>query len=130
MKIDKLVSLNFHFSVWFSILGGIWLLNFPDFILPDSGELYGPLSNNFLIVVGYLVFSQLGLWYLRYLKGSRVEALFMGCTFVLTATGTEFYGMVNALPINDRFALALTYVGLSHGLYYLAKVLGENAQPA
>jgi hypothetical protein len=130
MTIDKLISFNFHFSVWFSIIGGVWLLNFPDFIVPAVYEMYGPLSRNFMIVVGYLVFSQVGLWYLRYLKGSRLEALFMGCTFVLTATGAEFYGMVNSLPVNDRFALALTYVGLSHGLYYLSKVTRGNAAPA
>ena len=87
MNANKLIAFNFQFAVWLSIVGGIAALNYPDFIVPDNDGMYGPLRNNFLIVIGYLVFSQLGLWFFRYLKGSRIEALIMAYTFFATAVG-------------------------------------------
>lgn len=121
MNASKLIAFNFHFSVWLSILGGVAVFNFPDFIVPDDGEgTYGPLRNNFLIVMGYLVISQLGLWYFRYLKGSRLEALFMAYTFFATATGAKVYGTLNDLPVSDTFVAVVAYLAVSHGLYYMA----------
>lgn len=121
MNAQKLVTYNFHFAVWLSIIGGIAAFNFSDFIFPDADGLYGPLRNNLLIVVGYLVVSQIGLWYFRYQRGSRIEALIMAGSFLLTAAGAKVYAMVNGLPINDLFAVALVYFGVSHGAYYFAK---------
>ena len=120
MSPEKLITFNFHFAVWLSILGGIAAFNFPDFILVDDEGMYGPLRNNLLIAVGYLVFSQIGLWYFRYLRGSRFEALFMAYTFLATAAGAKVFGEVNGLPISGVFIAVLVYLAFSHGLYYFA----------
>jgi hypothetical protein len=120
MNADKLITLNFHVAVWLSILGGIAAFNFPDFVMPDEDGMYGPLRNNVLIAVGYLVFSQVGLWYLRYLRGSRFEAIFMAYTFLATAAGAKFFAEVNGLPITNFFIYSLLYLAFSHGLYYVA----------
>jgi hypothetical protein len=129
MNANKLINFNFHFSVWLSILGGIAALNFPDLVIPDNDGMYGPLRNNFLIAVGYLVFSQIGLWYVRYLRGSRFEALIMAYTFLATAAGAKFYGAVNGLPVSDIFVASLLYLGFSHGIYYFAG-RGKADEPA
>lgn len=120
MNANKLITLNFHLSVWLSILGGITALNFPEFIVPDDDGFYGPLRNNILIAVGYLLAGQIGLWYLRYLKGSRLEAVVMAYTFLATAAGAKFYSEINGLPISNLFIGILLYCGVSHGLYYFA----------
>jgi hypothetical protein len=120
MSANKLINFNFHLSVWLSILGGIAALYFPDFILPDEESMYGPLRNNILFVIGYLMFGQIGLWYFRYLRGSRFEALFMAYTFFATAAGAKFYGEVNDLPVSNVFVAVLIYLAISHGLYYFA----------
>jgi hypothetical protein len=121
MNAQKLLGFNFHLAVWLSIIGGILVFNVPALVLPDPDGLYGPLRNNLLIVVGYLMIGQIGLWYFRYLRGSRIEALIMGFSFLLTAAGLKVYGAVNGLPINDLFTLALIYFGFSHVAYYFAK---------
>ncbi|HYE34650.1 hypothetical protein [Methylocaldum sp.] len=118
---NRAVALNFHFAVWLSILGGFAALNEPGLIIPDAEGLYGPLRNNLFIVVGYLLISQIGLWYFRYRRGSRIEALLIGFIFLLTAGGAEFYAMLNDLPIRQTFVLALVYLGFSHILYYFGK---------
>jgi hypothetical protein len=120
MNASKLIAFNFHFAVWLSILGGAAALGHPDFVIPDSDGLYDPLRNNFLIIIGYLVFSQIGLWYFRYLKDGRIEALLMAYTFLATAAGAKFYGMVNNLPVSDLFVGVAAYLAFAHGLYYVA----------
>ena len=130
MNANKLIAFNFHFSVWLSILGGVAALNYPDFMVPDNDGLYGPLRNNFLIVTGYLVFSQVGLWALRYRKGGRLEALIMAYSFLATAAGAKFYGMVNGLAVSDAFVVALGYLAASHGLYYAVGSLDSAPQDA
>lgn len=120
MNANKLIAANFHLSVWLSILGGIAALNFPDLIVPDEEGFLGPLRNNLLIAVGYLLVGQIGLWYLRYLRGSRVEAAFMAYTFLATAAGAKFYGEVNGFPVSNAFLGILLFCGFSHGLYYFA----------
>lgn len=120
MKTDKLITINFYFAVWLSILGGAACFNFPEFVLPDEEGLYGPLRNNLLFAVGYLVLGQIGLWYFRYLRGSRFEALFMGYTFLATAAGAKVYAEVNGLPVSASFMGVLVYLAVSHGIYYFA----------
>ncbi|BBA37160.1 putative uncharacterized protein [Methylocaldum marinum] len=115
------ITLNFHFAVGLSILGGIGVLANIDLVLPESEGLYGPLRNNLFIVVGYLLISQIVLWYFRYRRGSRIEALLMGLIFFLTAGGVVFYAILNNLPINPLFILALVYLGASHLLYYFGE---------
>jgi hypothetical protein len=129
MNANKLIAFNFYLAVWLSIAGGIAALNFPDFVIPDDDGMYGPLRNNFLIVIGYLLFSQIGLWYFRYLRGSRIEALIMAYTFFVTAAGAKFYGAVNNLPVSDIFVGAMLYFAFSHGLYYFAGQ-GKADEPA
>ena len=128
MNSNKLVSINFHFSVWVSILGAIAVLNYPDVIVPDADGLYGPLRNNLLIAVGYLLVGQLGLWYLRYLRGSRFEAILMAYTFLATAAGAKFFGEVNGLPVSNVFIGVLLYCAFSHGLYYFFGRAGGETQ--
>jgi hypothetical protein len=130
MNANTLISFNFYLAVWLSIVGGIAALNFPDFIVPDDDGLYGPLRNNFLIIVGYLLFSQIGLWYFRYLRGSRIDALIMAYTFFIAAAGAKFYAMVNNLPVSDLFVGAMLYFGLSHALYYFAGKADEPESQA
>jgi len=117
MNFSKLVSLHFHVAVWLSILGGIAIFNDPNLILPDEEGLFGPLRNNLLIALGYLVFGQIGLWYTRYLKGGHFEALVMGYTFAAAAFGAKFYADVNGLPISGYFIVALAYFAFAQGLY-------------
>lgn len=118
MNLRKLVTYHFHFAVWLSILGGMAAFNNPDLVLADDEGMYGPLRNNLLFAVGYLLLGQIGLWYVRYLKGGHFEALVMGYTFLATAFGAKVYAEVNGLPVSDYFVMALFYFALAHGLYY------------
>lgn len=120
MNAPKLIAFNFHFAVWLSILGGLAALNSPDIVVPYDDGLYGPLRNNFLIAIGYLLFSQVALWYLRYLRGSRIEALVMAYTFFATAVGGKVYALVNGVPVSNIFFAVLIYLAISHALYYIA----------
>jgi hypothetical protein len=120
MNADKLITWNFYVAVWLSIIGGIAAFNFPEYVFPDEDGMYGPLRNNVLIAVGYLVLGQVGLWFFRYFKGSRFEALFMGYTFLATAAGAKFFAEVNGLPVTGLFIGSLVYFAVSHGLYYFS----------
>lgn len=122
----KLIWANFHLSVWVAILGCIAVINLPGLVLEDADGLYGPLRNNLLIVLGYLLIGEVGLWYWRYLRGSRIEALMMGSTFLLVACGYQFYGSINGLPVTWNISLVTGYVGLSHLAYYFADRLGGS----
>jgi hypothetical protein len=62
--------------------------------------------------------GQIGLWYVRYLKGGYFEALVMGYTFLATAFGASVYAEVNGLPVANSFIIALGYFAFAHGLYY------------
>ena len=118
MNIKKIVSLHFHVAVWLSIIGGILAFNNPDLVIVDDEGIYGPLRNNLLFAVGYLLLGQIGLWYVRYLKGGYFEALIMGYTFLITALGARVYAEVNGLPVSGYFIGALFYFAFAHGLYY------------
>ena len=85
MMLRKFVTLHFHLAVWLSILGGIAAFTYPDLIIVDDEGLFGPLRHNLLFAVAYLLLGQIGLWYLRYLRGGYSEALLMGYTFLATA---------------------------------------------
>lgn len=125
----RLVSINFHLSVWLSIIGGIVLFNNPNWFLDDPDSMYGPLKNNLLIVIVYLVINQLACWFLRYTKRTRgQEALFMGFMFILVAGGMKFYASINALPLLDWLPLVALYIGVSHGLYYFQVKAIENSR--
>ena len=116
---QPLIAINFHLAVWLSIAGGILLFIEPDLFFNDPENIYGPLKNNLLIVMIYLVSAQLALWFLRYTrKTQRLEALLMGGTFLLVAGGLIFYAHMNALPLLDWLPPAMVYIGLSHCLYY------------
>lgn len=117
---QRAISLNFRFSVWISILGGILALSNFSLVVPDAEAFYGPMRNNLFLVVGYLLISQIVLWYFRYRRESRTEALLMGLIFLLTSGGTVFYAMLNELPISRIFILILVYLGISHVLFYFA----------
>ncbi|MBP1149744.1 MULTISPECIES: hypothetical protein [unclassified Methylocaldum] len=118
---NRAITLNFHFAVWLSILGGIAVLGNLNLVIPEAEGFYGPMRNNLFIVVGYLLISQIVLWYFRYRRGSRIEALLMGLIFLLTAGGVELYAMLNDLPISQIFVFALVYLGASHILYYFGE---------
>lgn len=126
MNLRKLVTYHFHFAVWLSILGGMAAFNSPDLLLADEEGMYGPLRNNLLFAVGYLLLGQIGLWYVRYLKGGYFEALVMGYTFLATAFGAKVYAEVNGLPVSDYFVMALFYFAFAHVLYYF---LGRPKSP-
>jgi len=119
MNIQKIVTLHFHFAVWLSIACGIAAFNHPERVLSDDEGLYGPLRNNLLFAVGYLLLGQIGLWYARYLKGGHFEALVMGYTFLATGFGARVYADVNGMPVSGYFVTALFYFALAHGLYYV-----------
>ena len=118
MNLQKFVTLHFHFAVWLSIACGIAAFNNPELVLSDEDGMYGPLRNNLLFAVGYLLLGQIGLWYVRYLKGGYFEALVMGYTFLATAFGAKVYADVNGMPVSGYFIMALLYFALAHGLYY------------
>jgi hypothetical protein len=118
MNLQKLVTYHFHFAVWLSIFFGIAAFNDPALVMLDDEGMYGPLRNNLLFAVGYLLLGQIGLWYVRYLKGGYFEALVMGYTFLATAFGASVYAEVNGLPVSSAFVIALVYFAFAHGLYY------------
>jgi hypothetical protein len=119
---NLLASVNFQFSVWLTIIGGILLFNNPEWFFDDPESLYGPLKNNLLIVLVYFVISELACWFLLYSrKSERYEALLMGGIFILVAGGMKFYASVNMLPLADGLPIALAYIGISHLLYFFAK---------
>lgn len=120
---QRAISLNFRFSVWVSILGGILALSNFSLVVPDGAAFYGPMRNNLFLVVAYLVISQIVLWYFRYRRSSRNEVLLMGLIFLLTAGGVAFYALLNELPVSLLFILALAYLGFSHILFYFAPEL-------
>ena len=117
----RMAILHFHLVVWLSIFGMIAIFKEPGLILSDEEGLYGPLGNNLLIALGYLLVGQLGLWIFRYVKGGYVEALVMGYTFIATAIGAKVYAEVNGLPVTEWFSISLIYVAVAHGLYYLTR---------
>ena len=130
MNLKTLVTLHFHFAVWLSIIAGIAAFNHPELVLSDDEGLYGPLRNNLLFAVGYLLLGQIGLWYVRYLKGGHFEALVMGYTFLATALGARVYADVNGLPVSGYFVTALFYFAFAHGLYYFLGRPNEDGSPA
>lgn len=117
---------QFYFAVVLSILCGFLVFSEPDLILPSEDSLFGPLRNNLLIAVGYLLVGQIGLLLVRYLKGGHFEALVMGYSFAATAFGSQVYAQVNGLPLSPVFTLVLGYFAVAHGLYYL---LGRPDEP-
>ena len=130
MILRQIATAQFHLAVALSILCGIAVFSDPNLILPDEEGLFGPLRNNLLIVVGYLLVGQIGLWGVRYIKGGYFEALVMGYSFAATAFGARIYADVNSLPISDTFSLALGYFALAHGLYYFLGKPDELSQKA
>jgi hypothetical protein len=118
MSLSKLVTWHFYVVVWLSIVGAALIFQDPDLILVDEEGLFGPLRNNLLIAVGYLMIGQIGFWFLKYIKGGYFEAMIMGYTFGATAFGATVYGEVNGLPVSVTFIWALAYVALAHALYY------------
>lgn len=130
MILRQFAITQFHLAVALSVLSGFAVISDPNLILPDEEGLFGPLRNNLLIVVGYLLVGQLGLWVVRYIKGGYFEALIMGYSFAATAFGAKIYADVNSLPIANTFSLALGYFALAHGLYYfLGKPDEQNQKP-
>jgi hypothetical protein len=121
VAVDTVVRLNFYLSVWLSIIGGIFLFNFPNFIVADPEGLFGPLRNNLLFAALILSINQLILWFARYSRGSSAEALLMGLLFLLVGSGLEFYGKINGIPVNGVCSAAAFYVGVSHGLFFWAR---------
>jgi hypothetical protein len=115
----NIIHMNFHFSVWLAIIGGILVFNQPDLIVPDPQNLFGPITNNLLIASSYLAVSELMLWYTRYSQNGRLEALLMGLIFILIAGGTKFYAVINEIPVTDILVYAELYIGASHCLYFL-----------
>ncbi|WP_434148091.1 hypothetical protein ACR2R6_12670 [Methylocaldum gracile subsp. desertum] len=126
---NRAITLNFHFAVWLSILGGIAVLGNLNLVIPEAEGFYGPMRNNLFIVVGYLLISQIVLWYFRYRRGSRIEALLMGLIFLLTAGGVELYAMLNDLPISQIFVFASVYLGAAHILYYFGEHMMAEPRP-
>ncbi len=118
MNIKKLVTYHFYFAVWFSILCGIAAFNDPDLVIVDEEGMFGPLRNNLLFAVGYILIGQIGLWALRYQKGGYLEALVMAYTFMATGFGARIYAEVNGLPVSNTFVMALFYFAFAHALYY------------
>ncbi len=116
---NNLTRFNFHFSVWFAIIGGILVFNDPGLMVPDPENIFGPLRNNLIVASSYLAISELMLWYTRYLRNGRHEALLMGLIFILVAGGTKFYAMVNDIPLMDALVYSEIYIGSSHCLYFL-----------
>lgn len=130
MNLQKIVTFHFHFAVWLSIACGIAAFNHPELVLSDDEGLYGPLRNNLLFAVGYLLLGQIGLWYVRYMKGGHFEALVMGYTFLATGFGARVYADVNGMPVSDYFVTALFYFAFAHGLYYFLGRPREDASRA
>ena len=62
MTIKKLITIHFHLAVFVSIGFGIAAFNQPDWVLADEEGLFGPLRNNLLFAVAYLLLGQIGLW--------------------------------------------------------------------
>ena len=123
---------QFYFAVVLSILCGFLVLGDPDLMLPSEDSLFGPLRNNLLIAVGYLLVGQIGLLLVRYLKGGHFEALVMGYSFAATAFGSRIYAEINGLPISPTFTLMLGYFAVAHGIYYVLgkpDPLDRNANP-
>ncbi len=115
-----LVKYHFHLAVWVSIFGGIMAFQNPDWVMVDDEGLFGPLRNNLLFAVAYLMLGQIGLWWTRYQKGGTMEAAVMGYTFLATAFGANVYAEVNGLPVSPWFVAALFYFAFAHVLYYIA----------
>ncbi len=115
--VQKAIQINFQLAVLVSIIGGIGVLLKPESILPEILQLYGPLTRNLLLVIGYLVVMQVLLWLIRRRSG-YFEALLMGAVFLLTALGIPFYSYVNGIPLNLPLLTVLGYLGLSHLTYF------------
>ena len=119
MLLKRVVTYHFHLAVGASIGLGIFVFLDPDLILADEEGMYGPLRNNLLFAVAYLLIGQIGLWVTRYQKGGYFEALIMAYTFLATALGSKVYADVNGLPLSTPFMMILLYFAGAHVLYYL-----------
>lgn len=127
MFLSRAVTYHFHLAVGISIGLGIFVFLDPDLILTDEEGLYGPLRNNLLFAVAYLLLGQIGLWATRYQKGGHLEALIMAYTFLATALGSKIYAEVNGLPVSGQFMMVLLYLAVAHVLYYLQASQGDQA---
>jgi hypothetical protein len=114
--VQKAIQINFQLAVLVSILGGVGVLLKPELIFSEVLQLYGPLTRNLLLVIGYLVVMQVLLFIFR--QGGYFEALVIGVVFLLTALGIPFYSYVNGIPLNLPLLTALAYCGLSHLAYF------------
>lgn len=114
----KLVRLNFHLSVWLSVVGGILIFNRPELIIDEPDDWFGPLHHNLLFAALILAINQVLLWFTRYSRGSTKEALLMGLLFLLVGGGLQYYGRLNGIPVNDWCSIGAFYVGLSHILFF------------
>jgi len=117
---NLLVTFNFQLSVWLSIAGGIVLINRPELFFADAGGLYGPLLNNLILAVVYLVMTQLAAWWARFNRRFRLrlEALIMGIVFLGVSGGLTVYAQANQLPLQDWLSRFCLYVSFSHLLYF------------
>ena len=130
MTFKKLITAHFHLAVFVSIGFGIAAFNEPDLVIMDEEGLFGPLRNNLLFAVGYLLLGQIGLWWTRYQNGGYFEALLMGYTFLATAFGAKIYADVNGMPVSPTFVMALYYFAFAHFLYYfLARPKEADSDP-
>ena len=111
-----LITINFHLSVWLSIICGIALINDSNLFFADAGDLYGPLKNNLVLALAYLVMMQLACWWIRYSgrMKSRLETFFMGFVFLGVAGGLKMYADVNQLPVSDWLTEVCLYIAFSH----------------
>lgn len=114
----KIATYQFHLAVGSSIGLGVFAFFEPQLILVDDEGMYGPLRNNLLFAVGYLLIGQIGLWATRYQRGGYFEALIMGYTFFATAMGAKVYADVNGLPVSSGFIMTLIGFAIAHGVYY------------
>ncbi|GAB6068717.1 hypothetical protein JCM13664_20380 [Methylothermus subterraneus] len=113
-----LIRANFYVAVLLSVVGGLLTLLKPDWVFPEIMQIYGPLTRNLLIIVFYLVVTQILLWAFRYRQSGYLEALLMGGMLLMSALGIPFYSQINGLPVNLALVLGLAYCGLSHVLYF------------
>lgn len=112
-----IVEANFYLSV--SVMLAICLLTFtgssPVFILND--ELYGPLANNFRIMLLYLAISEVIICFFCFITKKFEVVLIVGFFLIMAIGSLKFYGTTNNVEIDSNLFLFFLYTGFSHILF-------------
>jgi hypothetical protein len=124
--LKPVLEANFYMSV--IVMLAICLASitgsYPVFMLNE--ELYGPLANNFRIMLLYLAISEAIVCGYCFITKKFHIVMVVGFFLILVMGSLTFYGTINNLEVDPNLFLFFLYTGLSHILFGIMVPLGKN----